>query len=136
MDLAIDKLIPQKAPFLFIDKVISFEENSVETNYVVKEENPFVDNGVLFESGLIENMAQSAAALEGCLAQSRKGDIKLGFIGSVKKLSIHKEIKVGDLLETKITIVNNAIGVNIAEGKVECKGALVAECVLNIFLKD
>ncbi len=131
----ISELIPQKAPFVFIDRVVDHEEDRITTNYCVKSDNPLVD-GKMLEAGLIENMAQSAAALEGCLAKKGNGEIKIGFIGAVKKLEIKKEVFVGDLLETKLVIINNAIGVNIAEGEVYCKDTLVAKCILNIFLNN
>jgi len=132
----VNELIPQKAPFQFIDSVVNYKENQITTNYCVASNNPLVDNGLLLESGFIENIAQSAAALEGCLAKNRDGEIKIGFIGAVKKLEITSAIKVGDTLETKVTIINNAIGVNIAEGEIYNNNNLVAKCILNIFLKD
>ncbi|MCU4173567.1 hypothetical protein [Carboxylicivirga sp. N1Y90] len=136
MNWSIEELIPQRSPFVFVDRVIDFTDISVQSEYVVKKNNPLVENGCMAESGLIENMAQTAAALEGCNAKKNNKAVKIGFIGSVKNLEINKQVVVGDVLLTNVEIVNTALGVNIAEGHVSCNGEAVAKCVLNIFLKE
>lgn len=135
MDWLIEELIPQRSPFVFVDRVITFNDTSVTTEYLVSTKNPFVENDRMAESGLIENMAQSAAALEGCNAKNNNTPVKIGFIGSVKQLEIAKQVVVGDILQTEVKIVGTALGVNIADGLIKCKGETVAKCTLNIFLK-
>ncbi len=136
MQWSIEELIPQRPPFVFVDKVIDFSEGEVKTVFEIKESSVFVFDGRLQEAGLIENIAQSAAALEGCSAKSRNGDVKVGFIGSVKKLTINRSPEVGEILETQVKILTNAIGVNVAEGIVRSADETISECVLNIFLKE
>ncbi|MCG8581715.1 MAG: hypothetical protein MI866_17455 [Bacteroidales bacterium] len=132
----VEELIPQRDPFVFIDGVTRFNDTQVETTFEIKTGSPFVNGTKFEEAGLIENMAQSAAALEGCNAKKKSNAVKIGFIGSVKQLEIFNCPNVGDVLETQVTIVNNAMGVNIAEGVVKCDDIVLAKCVLNIFLKE
>lgn len=132
----IDELIPQKYPFVFVDEVVSFNETEISTRFEVKSNAILVSEGKLQEAALIENMAQTAAALEGCNAKLRNSEVKVGFIGSVKNLEIIKVAKVGQILETKLKIITNVLGVNIAEGKVFVNDELIAHCTINIFLKE
>lgn len=136
VEWSIDELIPQKAPFVFVDEVLSFSKTEVCTQFKIKEGATLVNKGKLEEAALIENIAQTAAALEGCNAKANKGQVKVGFIGSVKKLSINRAAKVGEILQTELKIITTALGVNVAEGKVVIGDELVAQCTINIFLKE
>jgi 3-hydroxyacyl-[acyl-carrier-protein] dehydratase len=57
----VGQLIPQKFPFVMIDKLLAFVENEITSGLTVPEQNIFVENAVFQESGLIEHMAQSVA---------------------------------------------------------------------------
>lgn len=136
MNWPVSDIIPQKHPFVFIDKVIEFTEIEISTQFEITEESPFVAHGKLHEAGLIENIAQTAAALEGCNAKQQNKEIKLGFIGSVKRLTIARAPLVGERVETKLKIVTTALGVNVAEGSVSIGDEQIASCTLNIFLNE
>ncbi len=136
MNWSVDELIPQKAPFVFIDEVIEFAETSITTSFEVKPEACFVADGKLQEAGLIENMAQTAAALEGCNAKHKDEKVKVGFIGSVKQLKIHQVALVGQVLTTTIKVVTNAMGINVVDGEVKIDDYTIASCTLNIFLQE
>ena len=126
MQWTIEELIPQRPPFVFVDKVMNFSEGSVTTTFEIKQDATLVFDGYMQEAGLIENIAQSAAALEGCNAKSNNCEVKVGFIGSVKKLEISRSPKVGEILETQVNILTNAMGVNVAEGIVKSSDEIVA----------
>lgn len=136
MNWPINEIIPQQHPFVFIDKVIDFSETEINTSFEIKEGTTLVVDNKLQESALIENIAQTAAALEGCNAKQNGADVKVGFIGSVKKLEVIKAAKVGQTLNTNLKIITNAMGVNVAEGKVFVNKELIAHCTINIFLKE
>ena len=61
----IGKLIPQKAPFVMVDKLLHFEENKVVAGFSISEENIFTQNKKFTAPGLIEHMAQSVALYTG-----------------------------------------------------------------------
>lgn len=136
MNFPVDEIIPQKEPFVFIDKVINFNETEIRTSFEVKSYATLVASGKLQEAGLVENMAQSAAALVGCNAKLNNAPVKIGFIGSVKKLEVYRAAKVGEVLVTKLKVITKAIGVNVAEGEVNCGTELIAKCIINIFLQE
>ncbi len=136
MNWPVNELIPQRFPFVFIDKVTDFNDAEVSTVFEVKADGPFMNGNIFEEAGLIENIAQTAAALEGCNAKLKNEGVKVGFIGSVKNLEIERSAVLGEILNTNVRIVHNAMGVNIAEGVVKCGEEVLAKCTLNIFLKD
>ncbi len=136
MEYSIEKYIPQRKPFIFVDKIINHTQQEITTSFKIKEENILVNKEKLQESGLIENMAQSAAALEGANALLLNREVKIGFIGSVKKLKIFRQPSINETIETTVSIINNAIGINIAQCTIKSNNELVAEAILNIFIKD
>lgn len=132
----IEKYIPQRSPFLFVDQIVEAGEDSVVTSFCVKEEHILCESGFLQEAGMIENIAQSAAAMEGYAAVHRHEAVKLGFIGAVKNLKINGRILVGSILTTTVHAVNEVMGVKIIEGMIRVEDRLIAQCTLQIFLKN
>jgi len=63
-------LIPQRPPFVMVDRLTDVGEYWASTSLEVKEDNLFLDHGVLRETGIIEHLAQSAAAMEGWKVQN------------------------------------------------------------------
>ena len=61
-DLDVKALIPQKPPFIMIDRLVHFDEVFTRTEFKIVPDNIFVEGGKLLESGLVENIAQTCAA--------------------------------------------------------------------------
>jgi predicted hotdog family 3-hydroxylacyl-ACP dehydratase len=55
-------LIPQKPPFVMIGRLLHWDEKLTRTSFLVNDDNVFVEDGEFREPGLIENIAQTAAA--------------------------------------------------------------------------
>lgn len=132
----IQNYIPQRPPMLMIDKIISCNEQEVLTEFVVKVGTIFVENGYLQEAGIIENMAQSAAAMTGVLAKQQGQEVKRGFIGAVKKLKIEKLPKSSANLSTSVKVIAQVMNANVIEAKVTESGGVIASCQMNIFLEE
>src|SRR5690242_1697550 len=95
--------IPQRAPLVMVDRLLSASSDRFETDLQIMPGNFFLDNDVLVEYGLVENILQSCAAGLAVLNQSgRKGPVN-GFVGAVSKLKIHHLPHVHDTLRTTIT---------------------------------
>lgn len=127
-------LLPQRAPFVMIDKLLYSGEKTTRTGLLVKESNIFVENGEFKEPGLIENIAQTVAARAGHIAQSENADVMVGYIGSVNDLQINALPKTGDELITEITIENQIFDVTIISGKICCNENIIAQCQMKIFI--
>ena len=82
-------LIPQQAPFIMVDKLLSIDRVNTITSFAVREDNIFYEDGKLDVCALVENIAQTCAVRMGYInLYVNKDNIKLGFIGSIKKLHI------------------------------------------------
>src|SRR5574344_389339 len=57
-----DELLPQRPPFVMIDRLRDVTDTTTETELTVREDNIFYQGGVLREAGIIENIAQTCAA--------------------------------------------------------------------------
>lgn len=131
----ITEYIPQGHPMVMIDSLEYCEGNTTKTRFKVEENNLFVKNGQLLEPGIIENIAQTAAAKAGYEVKKLGAEPLLGFIGAIKDLKIHAFPKTGDVLETTVVIKTEVMGVTLIEGSSTCNGEQIAECEMKIFIQ-
>lgn len=127
-------IIPQREPFLMVDKLIYADETLARTVFLINEENMLVEDGKISEAAMIENIAQTAAAHAGYFSIQNKETVKAGYIGAIKKLQIFLLPDTGSLLTTEIRITNQIFNVTIIEGQIFCNGGLVAQCEMKIFI--
>jgi 3-hydroxymyristoyl/3-hydroxydecanoyl-(acyl carrier protein) dehydratase len=130
------KLIPQRPPIVMVDKLISSVERKTISGFTIKNDNIFIENNQFIEPGLIENIAQSAALGVGYICSLKNEKVPLGFIGAVKNLRIFELPKVGDDLTTEIQVDYEVFDATLITGKVFCSEKLMAQCEMNIFLKQ
>ena len=116
---SITQYIPQRAPFVMVDTLVAASETNFESQFMVKNTNIFLKDGVLSESALLENIAQTCAAGFG-FVNSQKGEEagKLGFIGSITRVEIKNVAKENDLLTTKVTVLSTFDAIHLIEGRV------------------
>ena len=55
-------LIPQRPPIVMVDSFCGIEDNCSYSGFTVTDDNIFCQEGKLQEAGIIEHIAQSAAA--------------------------------------------------------------------------
>lgn len=111
----VGNLIPQKFPFVMVDKVISFGENFITAGFSIKEDNIFIQNGIFQEAGLIEHMAQSVALYTGYQFYLKNEPAPTGYIGAIKSIEILKLPKVNDNLITNVNILHEFSGVTLVD---------------------
>lgn len=71
-------LIPQRPPFVLIDRLTAFDEARTETRFTVRTEHLMCESGRLQAAGLIENIAQTCAARLGYINLLHAERVKLG----------------------------------------------------------
>ena len=130
----IQALIPQRPPFVMIDKLLYSGETITRTSFLITEENIFTENGEFCEAGLMENIAQTAAARAGYISRLENKPVSAGYIVAVKNLEILAMPKVNDELITEIKIENQVFDFMVISGCVYCKDKLVATCEMKIFV--
>lgn len=130
----IQSLIPQRPPFVMVDKLLSVTETSTTTGFSIQADNIFVKDGFFKEPGLVENIAQTAAASAGYVSLTQNKPVLVGYIGAVNNLQVFALPKTGDELITEITTENQIFAVTLISGKITCNGQLMAQCKMKIFI--
>lgn len=128
--------IPQRPPFVMIDTLEEATGQKVISGFLICPENIFVDQGCLREPGIIENMAQTAAAGFGYFQKKQGLTVKLGFIAAIRNLSITTLPKVGQTIKTSVDIVNEIFDITIINAKVYVDKNLAADCEMRIYLQN
>jgi predicted hotdog family 3-hydroxylacyl-ACP dehydratase len=132
----IESLIPQKPPFVMVDKLLNFSDTTITTGFTIKDDNIFVEHGQFKEPGLIENIAQTAAARAGYVSVTENKPVLVGYIGAINNLQIFMLPKTGDELCTEITIENQIFDVTLISGKISCNNEIIAQCKMKIFINQ
>jgi predicted hotdog family 3-hydroxylacyl-ACP dehydratase len=114
----ITKLIPQKTPFVLVDALLEFSPTKVVSAYTIPNTNLFLKNNTLLEPGLIENMAQTVALHTGYDYFLKGEEAPTGYIGSIKKVTIHELPKLNETITTEAIILHEFMGVTMVEIKV------------------
>ena len=131
------ELLPQRPPFVMIDRLTHFDHVVATTEFEVRCENLFVEGCVLNPCALVENIAQTCAARMGYINQYvYKEEVKLGFIGSIKNLTIYRPVRVGEILHTSIAVMEEVMQLTLVNASVKVKDEVVAECEMKIALSD
>ena len=99
-DFTILDLIPQRPPMAMIDSLIYADEKTAKGTLAIKESNLFCEQGILAESGLIEFIAQTAAAYTGLKSKTSNLDVAEGYIGAIKNLVIYELPRVNTAIES------------------------------------
>jgi len=129
-------LIPQRPPIVMVDLLQNVTESEAETGLLIKEENIFVHNGQLQEPGLIEHIAQSAAAFAGFKGYAAGEEPRLGYIGELKRLFLYARPNVGARLTTHLRVLGEAAGITLLAAETKVGEQVVAAGQMKIFLKD
>ncbi len=132
----IEELIPQRQPIIMVDTILSHDEKQITSCFFIKPENIFVENGCFTESGLLENIAQTAASKVGLVAKSKNERIPLGFIGAITKVLVHAFPKVGETIKTEVVILQEVFNITLISAKSFSENNLLIECQMKIALES
>jgi predicted hotdog family 3-hydroxylacyl-ACP dehydratase len=111
----VGNLIPQKFPFVMVDKLLAFSENEVVAGLTVSNENIFFNNGKFQESGLIEHMAQSVALYTGYQFYLKNEPAPTGYIGSIKSIAITELPELAGEIVTTVNVLHEFMGVTLVD---------------------
>lgn len=123
-----------------IDRLLTCKGQLAEGILNVKEDNVFLNNGSLTESGMIEALAQTAAARTGWIAHnedsSGKANVPVGVIGSIKDFQLYSYPATGDELTTEIEVLHEFMNASVIKGKVMVNKQTACELEMKIFLTE
>lgn len=111
----VEQLIPQKAPFVMVDKLIQFGENTLIAGLTVPKGNIFVEGGKFTEPGIVEHMAQSVALYTGYQYHLKNEPAPTGYIGSIKEVDILELPETGDSIVTEVSVLQEFMGITLVD---------------------
>jgi predicted hotdog family 3-hydroxylacyl-ACP dehydratase len=144
-NIDIKKFLPHRMPMLMTDSITTIDVDSVVVEFKISPDCLFVSNGVLLETGLIENAAQACSAIVG---QSffdvddleGKGNKVVGYISAIKKVHIHELPRVNDTLITKAQLVSRydseELSICTITGSTFRNDDLIVDCTLNFLIHE
>ena len=135
-DITLSELLPQRPPFVMIDRLLSCDEVFALTELTVRKDNIFVEDKRLTSSGLIENIAQTCAARIGYLNLNAGGTVKIGVIGAISNIDIVRTPKVGEKLETTIELISEVFQMTLVEAVIRINGDEIVRANMKIALTD
>lgn len=135
-DIPLNELIPQRPPFVMIDRLLSSDEVYSTTELEVRYDNIFVENEQLTASGLIENIAQTCAARIGYINLSSGQPVKIGVIGSISNLTISRTPKVREKLTTTIQLLEEVFNVTMVLASIKIGEEEIVNANMKIALTD
>ena len=119
-----------------VGKLLSVDEFSTKSSFVINAVNVFVKNNIFQEAGLMENIAQTAALRAGYIAQAENKPVLVGYIGAVKDFEVFNLPELDDELITEIKIEDQVFDVTVISGKVWCNEQLLAQCEMKVFSQN
>lgn len=126
-------LIPQRPPMVLVSRVTACSKGQIETEFDVEADHIFV-NGVLSESGMLENIAQTAAAMMGLEARQKGKEVPLGFIGGINKVKLSGFAGVSSTVRTQVEILQEVFNIILIRGKCFNLDELLLECEMKIVI--
>ena len=137
-DIDIQTLLPQQPPMVMVDRLISADEKSATTTLLIREDNIFVSGDRLNAYALIEVMAQTAAAQLGFEDKNLRGhqDVRIGYIGSIKRMHIDDVPKVGETLTTRMEVLEDFMNMKLVTVESFVNDRQIAAAELTIAISE
>ena len=129
-------LLPQRPPFIMIDRLVFSDEVVTTTKFLVRSDNIFMEGDVLNACALVENIAQTCAARMGYINYVNHEKVRIGFIGSVRNLNILRPVRLGELLTTSIEVKEEVMQLTLVEASVKVGDETVVTAEMKIALSD
>ncbi|MDL2262289.1 hypothetical protein LJC11_02165 [Bacteroidales bacterium OttesenSCG-928-I21] len=128
------ELIPQRPPFVMVEKLVSCNYEQTITEMTIRPNNLFVENNIFTEMGILENIAQTCAARLGFLNKNQP--VKIGMIGSVNNFELSSLPSCGKTIQTTIDLNNEVFNVIVITANVTCEEKTLASCKMKVILTE
>jgi predicted hotdog family 3-hydroxylacyl-ACP dehydratase len=131
-------LLPQRPPFVMIDRLTHFDEAVTTTQLTVRTDNLFTEaDGHLNPCALVENIAQTCAARMGYINRYiYRQRVRLGYIGGIKNLQVLRTPRVGELLTTSIEVLQEVMKLTLVNATVRVGDEVIVTAEMKIALSD
>jgi predicted hotdog family 3-hydroxylacyl-ACP dehydratase len=120
---------------VMVDELVRAEADLAVTRFTILRDNLFLVSNRLGEPGLVENIAQTIAAMVGYNCFLKNIPVPIGYIAAVKDLKIASLPAEGSVIETTVMITNQVMDVTVVKGKVEQAGNVICSCEMKVVAK-
>jgi radical SAM protein with 4Fe4S-binding SPASM domain len=135
LPMAVDNLIPQRAPMKMVNTLLFVGERTAEVETLITRENPFLDDQQNLEpAACMEIIAQAAAAHNGFRTRHLAAQPE-GFLLGAKQLKITGTARCGDRLRTTVYKEAKLGEFGVIRGSVYNGDQCIAEGEIKVFHK-
>ena len=119
---------------MMVERFAYEDAQQCQSELTVSKDNIFVDEtGRMAEEGILEHIAQTAAAYVGKCRLDAGEEVNLGYIGDIKRCAISAPMPVvGDVLHTKIQIVSQVGNITMIAAETTVGGRTVVTCRMKL----
>lgn len=129
------ELVPQRPPMLMVDQFLGISDGVSWSGLTVRPDNVFCTGGVFAAPGIVEHMAQSAAARAGYSFRKDGCPVPLGFVASIEKMHFSGSLpRPGDSLRTSVEVVADIFGMCLVHAVCWRGEEVLAEGDMKIYL--
>lgn len=124
----ISNLIPHRAPFLWVDKIISFADDTIVTEKTIPTDldifaGHYPDNPIMPGVLLCEAIFQSGALLMGKMMQSRETKPQLlPVLTRINSAKFKRNVLPGDIVRIAVQLTESVSSVSFFKGNMKVKG--------------
>jgi predicted hotdog family 3-hydroxylacyl-ACP dehydratase len=135
MPVAIENLIPHRAPMRWIDALTDCTDLTASANATFNAKHFAVAKGAVSEIALVECMAQTAAAALGQRARNagKTGADGIGMLVAVSNFKIHLRAPLEKLLQIEIRELKRLGSMRMISGVILCEGRTIAAGQLMVY---
>lgn len=133
----IKKIIPHRAPFLLIDKVLELEPGVKAIGQKCVTYNEYFFNGHFPEEPvmpgvlIIEALAQTGAV---AILSLDKFKGKIAYFAGIDKAKFRKKVVPGDVVKLNVEIIKQKGPVGVGKAVATVEDEVVTECELKFFI--
>jgi len=135
MPVAIENLIPHRAPMRFIDALTECTDTTAVATVCFGENSFAVANGFVLETALVECVAQTVAAALGWRAQAggKTGAANNGMLIAVTNFRIESRPAVGKIICIEISERKRLGPMLMISGAITCEEKIIATGDLTLY---
>ena len=128
--------IPQRPPFLFVDKIIGQDQKSIHTQKYLTGEEDFFKGHFPGNPIMPGVLLQEAAFQTGAILLSSGANKGIGLVTRVEDVKFRDLVRPGDLLDIFVEHTNTLMPAYFFRAKIKVKDKIVASLSFSCVLKE
>ena len=130
----IASLIPQRQPIMMVNEYGYEDDDNCWSLLNINSDNIFLDtNGRIIVEGVLEHIAQTAAAHIGFKHRLKGEEVGLGFIGDIKRCTVTGPMPTtGQSIKTRIKVVSQVNNITMISAEAKCGDTTIVSCRMKL----